>query len=377
MTDPAASGAAPARPLKVLFAGDYDARYNRTQVICEGLAKLGVEIVHLPFRSRTFRAARQVREAGRGADFVFLPSFTHQQVRFVKRALPGTPLLFDPLISKYMTAVFDYREAGRYSIRALRNWLKDKLSLNAADMVLADTLAHAGYYHRHFGVHPARLRVLPVGVNTSTFHPDGAAAPRQDGMLIVGFYGAFAPLQGTGVIVEAIRLLQPHPAIAFEIVGTGFDYPRLLRELQARPVQRLSLPGWVAQEDLGRRINGYDICLGIFGSGIKADVVIPNKVYHYAACARAIVTRDTPAIREVFTPGRDIELVAPGPEALAAKILELKRDPARRQALGRQARRLMEQEYNESRIAERLLAAYRDAAAGVRRPLPGLEPAAA
>ncbi|HUJ73507.1 MAG TPA: glycosyltransferase, partial [bacterium] len=295
-----------------------------------------------------------------GADFVFLPSFTHPQVAFVKSALPSLPLVFDPLISKYMTRVLDYRQVSRFSIRALHNWLKDKVSLTRADLVVCDTAANATYFHEHFRIPREKLSIVPVGVNTELFRPVpelGAARP-QGGTCLVGFYGGFIPLQGVQVIVDAARLLESHREIAFELVGTGFQYRRILAQLERSPLPRMHLPGWVPYEQLNARINAYDICLGIFGTGPKTDLVVPNKVFHYAACGKPIITKDTPAIREVFHDGSDISLVPPTPEALAARILALWADPARRDALGRQARRLMEQDYSEVRTAQRLLDAF-------------------
>ncbi|MFI5400344.1 MAG: glycosyltransferase [SAR324 cluster bacterium] len=358
----------------ILFTGDYDPLYNRTLVITQGLAKLGVEVVHFPFASKRRRVARHLAELGQAADFVFLPSFTHQQVAWVKAHLPALPLIFDPLVSRYMTRVLDYRDVSRYSLRALRNWFKDKIALSRADLVVCDTLANAAYYRDTYRIDAAKFRVVPVGVNTDLFRPLAPAQPlRKPGdPLRVGFYGGFIPLQGVQAIVDAAYLLQPHRDVSFELAGTGFEYKRILRQLERRPLERMVLPGWVPYEELNRRNNGYDICLGIFGTGPKADLVVPNKVYHYAACGKPIITKDTPAIREVFTDGADVALVAPQAAALAAAILALKNDPERCRRLGAAARKLMERDYNEVRIAERLLAAYRDLRSGQRAPLAGL-----
>ena len=65
-----------------------------------------------------------------------------------------------------------------------------------------------------------------------------------------------------------------------------------------------------------------DICLGIFGSSGKAGRVIPNKVFQVIACAKPIITRDSPAIRELLGPDMPgVYLINPGDaEALLAAV---------------------------------------------------------
>ena len=67
-------------------------------------------------------------------------------------------------------------------------------------------------------------------------------------------------------------------------------------------------------------------------------MVVPNKVYQAAQVGRAIVTADTPAIREVFTHGESIWTVAPEPRALADALIALSRDDGLRARLADGAR---------------------------------------
>jgi glycosyltransferase involved in cell wall biosynthesis len=82
---------------------------------------------------------------------------------------------------------------------------------------------------------------------------------------------------------------------------------------------------WVRYEDLRAHILSADVCLGVFGMSDKAASVIPNKVFQIASVGRYLVTRDGPAIRELFCPGAPgITLVPPGnPEALANALMQL------------------------------------------------------
>src|SRR5207237_3326806 len=86
--------------------------------------------------------------------------------------------------------------------------------------------------------------------------------------LRVVFFGSFTPLQGAPVIGEAIALLAEEPSIAFAMVGRGQDW-------QATRAAAASNHGvewldWVEPEELPRFVAGFDVCLGIFGTGPKA-----------------------------------------------------------------------------------------------------------
>jgi glycosyltransferase involved in cell wall biosynthesis len=65
---------------------------------------------------------------------------------------------------------------------------------------------------------------------------------------------------------------------------------------------------------------------------------VPTKVYQAAAAGRAIVTGDTPAVREVFTPDDDVLVVPRGdPGALVAMLRRLRDTPELGPRLGRRA----------------------------------------
>jgi glycosyltransferase involved in cell wall biosynthesis len=125
-------------------------------------------------------------------------------VSFDKK-LVDKPLVFDPLISKYLTKVHDYQTARKYSLRGMRNYLKDKLPLDVADFVLCDTEHHREYFVATFKVLPEKMAVLPVGFVEDDFQPIDMSSG--DGLFRVGFYGSFMPLPGIRKIVEAARLL--------------------------------------------------------------------------------------------------------------------------------------------------------------------------
>ena len=286
-----------------------------------GLEANGHTVTTLRYSRKRRPAKGEVRRAAEGADAIYLPSFTHADVRFTKRCLPGRRIVFDPLISRHLTKVHDYRQVHRWSPRAWKNRWKDQRALGAADLVLTDTEAHATYFQEAYQLPAAKFRTLYIGAETDLFTPP---PPRTTtGPLRVGFYGAFAPLQGVPLIVHAAQLLRHRTDIEWEIIGSGFDYARCRQLANELNVTNIHWRDWLPFEALPAAIQSFDICLGIFGASLKTDLVIPNKLYHYAACGRAILTADTPAVRELFSPGINVALCDKSPTALAEQIERL------------------------------------------------------
>ncbi len=341
--------------MKVLITGRYQPEYNRNSILLAGLRNIGIDLIEFRYQKKNRQTKIKLEEYDQKVDFIFVPVFMHMDVAFVKRHTTK-PLIFDPLISRYMSKAFDYRKVYPYSIRALKNYLKDYIMMKKADIVLADTLQHLKYYQEVIKVNPDKIYILPVGVDISKFYPIKSANIERK--FRIGFYGSYIPLHGIEKIVAAARLLEENKDIIFEIVGSGFTEKKIKQQFEKAPSNNLLFKDWVDYTKLNETINTFDICMGIFGDTIKTEVVVPNKIYHYAACGKCIITKDTPAIKEVFVNQKNIILTDGSAENLVEKILQMKKEKNLRENIGLNALKLMQEQYNQDIIAERLIEIY-------------------
>jgi glycosyltransferase involved in cell wall biosynthesis len=178
-------------------------------------------------------------------------------------------------------------------------------------------------------------------------------------------------------IVEAAALLGSASGIEFTMIGTGPERAVATETAAARGCTHVRFEDWVPYEGLPERLRESDVALGIFGTTQKARIVIPTKVYQAAASGRAVVTGETPAIREVFTPGIHLLTVPRGdPGGLAGALRQLRDDPGRRRALGNAAGRLLADELDYAaqgaRLRRELTAAFPELA-GRFGPVPTAE----
>ncbi len=320
----------------VALVGGFDATYPRTDVIISGLKFQGYDLkyLHVPWSSpfiRTRRLKKLLAKTREESDVMFVPSFCHHEVPVVRR-WTSKPIIFDPLISRYLTKVHDLKKVSPLSVHAWINRRIDKLSMRLADVVLADTESHKKYFSQEFGIDESKIKVVPVGYNSEDFYPLEKQTGSED-VLTVGFYGSFLPLHGIEHIIEAASILKDQKSIRFELVGSGYTF----KETQARAhylgLNNVTFTGKKNYAELNACINSWDICLGVFGSTLKASLVIPNKVYHYAGCKKPIISMDSPAIRELFTPGENIVLSESDPKQIAECILDLFDDKGKRERI--------------------------------------------
>ncbi|MCK4923067.1 MAG: glycosyltransferase [Bacteroidales bacterium] len=348
--------------MRILFTGNFDPEYNRTRVIISGLKSLGVEINIFRFPKKKKPDRKKLLDAIEKTDWIFLPSFTHTDLPFI-RNISLKPIIFDPLISRYLSKVFDYKSVWRFSPRAYKNYLKDSRALKRADLILADTLSHKNYFTEKFNVPSEKIRVAPIGVITNDFFPIKVKGGDRN-KIIVGFYGSFIPLHGIDVIINTAEILKAHKHIKFRLIGNGILFSKMQKMAEKKFLQNIDFVGWKPYSELNEEINNFDIALGIFGQSKKANMVIPNKLFHYAACEKVIISRKSDAITEIFDHDQNISLCEPNPHGLASAILAIG-NISERTRIAKKGRELILKDYNQKKIAENILQFIKDYSKGI------------
>jgi glycosyltransferase involved in cell wall biosynthesis len=262
----------------------------------------------------------------------------HLDLPAARRAARGRPVVLNPLVSLSDTLVGDRARfrAGSpaaYALRAL-----DQIAFASADVVVADTEAHAVVF-RMLGAR--RVEVCFVGAEDDVFGP----GRRMREPFTALFVGKLIPLHGLETVLEAARLA---PEVPFRVVGRG----QLDRLLDDRPANVEHVP-WIPYGELPAELHACGCALGIFGTSAKAGRVIPNKVFQALACGAPVVTADTPAIRELGDE-TSLMLVPPGdPAALAEAVRALARDETAREELAVHGRATYEAKASEEILGAR------------------------
>jgi len=343
--------------VQALYFGTYDRASPRNTQVISCLRGAGVEVLELHREvwerhnwslgfgqlARVLRAERDLaRRHEEDADVVVVGYPGHFDMRAARRVARGRPIVFNPLVSLHDTIVGD---RGRFRARSPAAGIVkavDQAAFRAADLVVADTEAHAAFFRRVFGLAEERVAVALVGADEPLFRP-GWHPPEPFHAL---FVGKLIPLHGLETILAAAELA---PELDFRIVGDGQQAPLL----EERPANVSHIP-WLDYEELPDAYRAAGCALGIFGVGDKAARVIPNKAYQALACARPLITASTPASRELLTDGSDALLVPPGePVALVEALRRVAGEPELAERLATAGRATYEARASEEVLGRR------------------------
>jgi len=301
-------------------------------------------------RPHTFRQMARVARTFRREHVRIVHSYLFHANWFgtLTARLAGVPVA---IVSKRNVDVYE-RARDRWACRLVNRM---------ADCVTAVAHGVADHVVRAERCPPGKIVVIPNGIDAHEVAP-APVSGRGDRLgvgaddLIVGTIARLVWYKGHEELLDAIaQVNRQHPAARLCVVGDG-----PLREALRERAQRLGLNG--AARFLGsipqasKLLPHFDIfVLPSRWEGMS------NGLLEAMAAGRPIVATTVGGNPELIVDGETGLLVPPeNPDALAAAILKLIRDPALARRLGEAARRRVEREYTLEGMVHRLEELYDD-----------------
>jgi glycosyltransferase involved in cell wall biosynthesis len=245
-----------------------------------------------------------------------------------------------------------------------RTMLADKI--RAAKFVATCTRFNKQYLAALAGAGAAdRIVVSYHGVDLERFRP----APRRAGPFRILAVGTIITCKGFDDLIEACGILAGKN-VPFEcaIVGDGAERRRLERLIERLELaDRVSITGYVSQEAL---VPLYQQASVVALPAIAdAHFGIPNVLLEALAVETPVVCTKLPSMPEMMEDGvQGLYVPERAPEALAAALEALARDPARGRAMGEAGRRTVQALFDTEKNIAVLEQALRAAARGDAAP---------
>lgn len=341
------------RLMRIVFWGTYDTGKPRVRILKHGLKEAGAEVLEChrdvweDVEDKSQIKGLKNRAAKLFKWLLSYPGLIWQYLKMPKHdaviigylghldvliiwpiaKLRGVPVLWDAFLSLYNTVVEDRKllRSSHPLSKILFSW--EWIACRVASLVILDTRAHAEYFARSFNFPIEHTEAIFVGSEPDIFPvlscSDTSAKRKRT---VVLFYGQFIPLHGIETIIQAAKISKGE-AIRWIIIGKGQQERKIRKMLEDEKLPHLEWIPWVSYVELTHWIRKADVCLGIFGDTSKASRVIPNKVFQILMSGKPLITRDSPAIRELLTPEmKGIHLIPPADaNALASAVKSISR----------------------------------------------------
>jgi glycosyltransferase involved in cell wall biosynthesis len=202
----------------------------------------------------------------------------------------------------------------------------------AADHILCNSQIIKDFLVSRYGLPPARLTVVPNGVDTDFFRP--GANGRREGPPVLLSVARLVPDKDHDTMLAAFgRLSQRHPDAELWLVGNG---PR--RGILAQKVRDLGLTGRVKFLPVAQDIRHLYRQSDVFVLS-SVEEALPNVILEAMAAGLPVVATRVGGLPEAVVPEDTGLLVSPRDvDGLAAALGSLLDDPEARRDLGRRGR---------------------------------------
>jgi len=219
------------------------------------------------------------------------------------------------------------------------------------------------------GVPRGRIALIPSGVDTTLFTPDGPAAPRDTDRLRILSVGRLVERKGFADLIRAMRVVPTAECVVIGGLPAGRldtdPYARRLRELAAAcgVADRVRLVGAIPREDMPTWYRSADVLVA--APWYEPFGLTPLEAM---ACGVPVVASAVGGLTDTIVDEVTGDLVRPrDPDALGAALRALLGDPVRRLAYASAAVDRATSCYSWQRAADQVAALY-ETVSGSRRP---------
>lgn len=237
-------------------------------------------------------------------------------------------------------------------------WYFTKISLKRADLIYAASEDIRNNICSKFHITASKVKVNTHGVDVNLFY--SAHVAKSEDKTIILSNRNFYPVYNLETLIESISIVvSEYENVFFLIIGQGPDEKLIKRMVLDKNLSAfVKFIGWCDSQEMSEYLNSADI----YVSTSISDGT-PVSMLEAMACGLPCVMTDVGGIHEWIDNGVTGLLVPPRkPEVIAKALLSLINDVSKRNDLGRNARRLILEKADKSKIMDEVLIDYKSLA---------------
>lgn len=243
----------------------------------------------------------------------------------------------------------DIIEEGSVFVRLTRAY--ERALLKAADRITVTTTVLGSRLTAAYGIEDGKIHHVPNGVDVDRYTPTEADS---DGPKTIVYTGNLGYAQDLESCIRAVGQLD-RSDVVFRIVGNGDRMPALQRLVAAEGLDEIvEFEGLVPREAVPNFIEDAEIGLAPIKSDEALEYAVPTKIFEYLACEVPVVATGSGEIESVIEASDGGVVVDNDPNAIATALERFLDDPRRREALGENGRKHVEERYDRVATARRL-----------------------
>ena len=262
---------------------------------------------------------------------------------------------------------------------------QERACLRAATLIVTPSSVTRRFLAAERGADPAKIRVIPNGVDTTTFagrrnrlpHLTADRCPSWVGQAVspahqpadslrLLYFGTLTPWQGVGLAVRALAMVNAQTPATLTVIGAAgrrqTDGLAALASKLSVGAQLRILPG-IPQSELVQHLHQADVVLAPLTINDRNTVqgCCPLKILESMAAGVPVIASDLEVVRELGRHEEHLLLFKPGSvDQIAAAALRLYNEPQFAAALTERAREHVLANFTWDGAATALRAAYRE-----------------
>lgn len=225
---------------------------------------------------------------------VLFPGILELLILKILKSIFRINVFYDAFTSFYLTIVEDRKLIKKNSLLAKILIRLDKLTIELSDFQIFETNEMKDYYSQNLKLQISHYRIIKssrelnpeiLNIHTSNY--------RQ-----ITFWGSFEAMHGLDYIIDAAEILSKRSEIRFNLIGNG-SYRKYIQEsVKKRKLNNVVFFDFLdkdphKEDNLYKKIEEAEICLGTFSDGLKNNLVIPGKIVEAMQMGKPVVTANT------------------------------------------------------------------------------------